>query len=325
MKKIFKKVIATVAAFAFAAAGLVAAPKTAKAATPTGDTIVVAGKYQGWNNSDTANILTKQTDGKYKGTITIPAGTTDTDLQLLVTSGEWDKADAKLDDAGAAALSQNTVGLTGDAGTLELVYDPATLVLTVTGTVRAQVVLDEEFNIFGDLPGLNWSGAITDGVMTKNTATGLYEFKVTATEAKKYSFKILQDCDSKGWNYAYGENGKLTGMDNGSVTVDVDNSEVVITIDPATLEVKVTVTAPSTPAGGDETPAGGETTPAGGNTNTPAGGETTPAGGNTNTPAGGNSGNVNAGDSMAVAAAVIAVVVACGIVAVSFKKRRQDA
>ena len=32
MKKIFKKVIATVAAFAFVAAGLVAAPKTAKAA-----------------------------------------------------------------------------------------------------------------------------------------------------------------------------------------------------------------------------------------------------------------------------------------------------
>ena len=35
MKKIFKKVIATVAAFAFAAAGLVAAPKTAKAAETT--------------------------------------------------------------------------------------------------------------------------------------------------------------------------------------------------------------------------------------------------------------------------------------------------
>ena len=145
--------------------------------------------------------------------------------------------------------------------------------------------------------------------MTKN-AEGLYEYKVTAPTAKKYQFKILQDCDGYGWANAYGENGKLTGIDNGSVTVDVDNSEVVITIDPATLEVKVTVTAPSTPAGGDETPAGGETTPAGGNTNTPAGG---------------NSGNVNAGDSMAVAAAVIAVVAACGIVAVSFKKRRQDA
>lgn len=129
--------------------------------------------------------------------------------------------------------------------------------------------------------------------MTKN-AEGLYEYKVTAPTAKKYQFKILQDCDGYGWANAYGENGKLTGIDNGSVTVDVDNSEVVITIDPATLEVKVTVTAPSTPAGGDETPAGG------------------------------NSGNVNAGDSMAVAAAVIAVV-ACGIVAVSFKKRRQDA
>lgn len=35
MKKIFKKVIATVAAFAFAAAGLVAAPNTAKAAGTT--------------------------------------------------------------------------------------------------------------------------------------------------------------------------------------------------------------------------------------------------------------------------------------------------
>lgn len=35
MKKILKKVIATVAAFAFAAAGLVVAPKTAKAAGTT--------------------------------------------------------------------------------------------------------------------------------------------------------------------------------------------------------------------------------------------------------------------------------------------------
>ena len=35
MKKILKRVIATVAAFAFAAAGLVVAPKTAKAAETT--------------------------------------------------------------------------------------------------------------------------------------------------------------------------------------------------------------------------------------------------------------------------------------------------
>lgn len=58
MKKIFKKVVATVAALAFAVAGLVVAPKTAKAAVePTGNTIVVAGKYQGWVNDDATNVL----------------------------------------------------------------------------------------------------------------------------------------------------------------------------------------------------------------------------------------------------------------------------
>ena len=323
MKKIFKKVVATVAALAFAVAGLVVAPKTAKAAVPTGDKIFVAGEYQGWNENDTTNFLTKQADGTYEGTITIPEGVTKTDLQLLVTSGSWDKADAKLDNENADVLNQNNIGLTGAAGTLELVYNPTTLVLTVEGSVRKQITLDEEFNIFGDLPGLNFSGDIADGVMTKN-AEGLYEYKVTAPKAGKYQFKILQDCDGYGWTNAYGENGKLTGMDNGSVTVDVANSEVVITIDPATKDVKVTVTAPSTPAAGEETTpaAGEETTPAAGDKTPAAGEETTPAAGNTEKP---SDGNVNAGDSMAVAAAVIAVVAACGIVLVSFKKRRQDA
>lgn len=92
----------------------------------------------------------------------------------------------------------------------------------------------------------------------------------------------------------------------------------------------VTPVVDNTPAGGDNKPAGGDNKPAGGDNkpaggdNTPAGGDNTPAGGNT-TPAGGNNGNVNAGDSMAVATAIIAAVAACGIVVVSFKKRRQDA
>lgn len=332
MKKIFKKVVATVAALAFAVAGLVVAPKTAKAVEPTGDTIVVAGKYQGWVNDDTTNVLTKQGDGTYKGIISIPEGMTSTDLQLLVTPGDWAKADAKLDNENAPTLDQNNIGLTGDAGRLELVYNPTTLVLTVTGDVKAQITLDEEYNIFGDLPGLNDSGDIADGVMTEN-AEGLYEYKVTVPKAKKYRFKIVQDCDGYPWINMYGENGKLTGMNNGSVTVDVDNSEVVITIDPATKDVKVKVTPLSTPAAGedtttaageDTTPAAGEdtTTAAGENTTTAAGEKTTPAAGNTEKP---SDGNVNAGDSMAVAAAVIAAVAACGIVAVSFKKRRQDA
>ena len=41
MNKIFKKVIATVAAFAFAVAGLVVAPKTAKAAETEKEFVVV--------------------------------------------------------------------------------------------------------------------------------------------------------------------------------------------------------------------------------------------------------------------------------------------
>lgn len=240
---------------------------------------------------------------------------------MLVTPGSWDKAEAKLDDASADAKEQNNIGLTGKAGTLELVYNPTTLVLTVTGSVRAQITLDEEFNIFGSVPGLNWSGNIADGVMTKNADTGLYEYKITSVKAGKFEYKILQDCDDKGWTYAYGESGEL-GAGNAQLVVDVDNSEVLFTIDPATLEVKVTVTAPSTPAGDDETPAAGDETPAAGDETPAAGEDTTPADGNTENP---SDGNVNAGDSMAVAAAVIAVVAACGIVVVSFKKRRQDA
>ena len=247
MRKLTKKIIVAVLSLAMVM-GVMSIPTLAVA--PTGDTILVAGKYQNWKNdgTDTTNVLTKQTDGTYSGTITIPADLESTDLQLLVTPGAWDKADVKLDNADAEVTQQPTIGLTGAAGTLSLVYDPDTLVLTVTGSVRKQIVLDEEFNIFGDLPGLNSSGAIADGVMVKNTTTGLYEYKITTgTVAKKYWFKILQDCDAYGWSYAYGENGKLTGFDNGSVTVEVADSEVFITIDPETKEVVVKVTAPEEP------------------------------------------------------------------------------
>lgn len=344
MRKLTKKIIVAVLSLAMVI-GVMAIPTFA--VVPTGDTIVVAGEYQGWNNADTANVLTKQADGTYSGTITIPADLESTDLQLLVTSGAWDKADAKLDNADADVTNQPIVGLTGEAGTLSLVYDPDTLVLTVTGSVRKQIVLDEEFNIFGDLPGLNSSGAITDGVMVKNTTTGLYEYKITTgTVAKKYWFKILQDCDAYGWSYAYGENGKLTGMNNGSVTVAVADSEVFITIDPETKEVVVKVTAPEEPTTEEptteepttEAPSKGEepttVAPTKGDeptTAAPTNGEepTTVESTSANTPSAGEndpgSNNPGAGESSVVIFAVLAAVAVLGGAIVFVKKRSQEA
>ena len=339
MRKLTKKIIVAVLSLAMVM-GVMSIPTFA--ATPTGDTIVVAGKYQNWNQNDTSNVLTKQTDGTYSGTITIPADLESTDLQLLVTPGSWDKADVKLDNADAETTNQPTVGLTGAAGTLSLVYDPTTLVLTVTGSVRKQIVLDEEFNIFGDLPGLNSSGQITDGVMVKNTTTGLYEYKITTGTVKKtYWFKILQDCDAYGWSYAYGENGKLSGFDNGSVAVAVAGSEVLITIDPQTNAVTVTVTPPAeeptTVADEPTTAADEPTTPADEPTTvadepTTAAGEPTTAADNggageaeSTTGEGGSSTDVGASDSSVVIFAVLAAVAVLGAAIVFVKKKSQEA
>lgn len=82
MKKIFKKVIATVAAFAFAAAGLVVAPKTAKAAGTTVKVYVelTSGKtadyYKGNVWGGTASVATATTAAKPTdwGTGTLPVG-----------------------------------------------------------------------------------------------------------------------------------------------------------------------------------------------------------------------------------------------------------
>ena len=356
MKKIFKKVIATVAAFAFAAAGLVAAPKTAKAAGTTVKVYVelpsgkTADYYKGNVWGGTASVANTATAAKPTGwgAGTLPVGDAVTEggknyavftinnadeVQGFQVVGYTDGADnaeyqelawnseVVAQSNGKAYFDLTSKKLFKDAAmTQEIAPLPVSDVLSVVGTIT-----DTGF----DLPGK---------AMTKNGDTYTITFKNVA--AGSYTYKFLQSAAEYSWKYQIGKDNSF-GDNTANFELVLDKaSDVTFTVEVtdvtggAGLDAKqitaveyagptVTPVVDNTPAGGDNTPAGGDNTPAGGD-NTPAGGDNTPAGGNT-TPAGGNNGNVNAGDSMAVATAIIAVVAACGIVVVSFKKRRQDA
>lgn len=358
MKKIFKKVIATVAAFAFAAAGLVVAPKTAKAAGTTVKVYVelTSGKtadyYKGNVWGGTASVATATTAAKPTdwGTGTLPVGDAVTEggknyavftinnadevqgFQVVgyadgtavaeYQEGAWN-SEVVAQSNGKAYFDLTSKKLFKDAAmTQEIAPLPVTDVLSVVGTI-----IDKN-NGF-DLPGKT---------MTKNGDTYTITFQNVA--AGNYIYKFLQSAAEYSWKYQIGKDNSFgDNTANFELVLDeVSNVTFTVKVTDVTggagLDAKqitaveyagptVTPVNNNTPAGGDNTPAGGDNTPAGGD-NTPAGGNTTPAGGNT-TPAGGNNGNVNAGDSMAVATAIIAAVAACGIVVVSFKKRRQDA
>ena len=356
MKKILKRVIATVAAFAFAAAGLVVAPKTAKAAGTTVKVYVelTSGKtaeyYKGNVWGGTASVATAATAAKPTdwGTGTLPVGDAVTEggkNYAVFTINNADEVQGfqvvGYDDGAANAeyqeLAWNSEVVAQSNGksyfdltskklfkdaamTQEIAPLPVTDVLSVVGTIT-----DTGF----DLPGK---------AMTKNGDTYTITFKNVA--AGSYTYKFLQSSAEYSWKYQIGKDNSF-GDNTADFELVLDEvSDVTFTVKVtdvtggAGLDAKqitaveyagptVTPVNNTTPGGGDNTPAGGDNTPAGGD-NTPAGGDNTPAGGNT-TPAGGNNGNVNAGDSMAVATAIIAAVAACGIVVVSFKKRRQDA
>lgn len=356
MKKILKRVIATVAAFAFAAAGLVVAPKTAKAAGTTVKVYVelTSGKtaeyYKGNVWGGTASVATAATAAKPTdwGTGTLPVGDAVTEggknyavftinnadevLGFQVVGYGDGAANAEYQELawnsevvaqsnGKAYFDLTSKKLFKDAAMIqEIAPLPVTDVLSVVGTIT-----DTGF----DLPGK---------AMTKNGDTYTITFKNVA--AGSYTYKFLQSSAEYSWKYQIGKDNSFgDNTANFELVLDeVSNVTFTVKVTDVTggagLDAKqitaveyagptVTPVNNTTPGGGDNTPAGGDNTPAGGD-NTPAGGDNTPAGGNT-TPAGGNNGNVNAGDSMAVATAIIAAVAACGIVVVSFKKRRQDA
>lgn len=363
MKKIFKKVIATVAAFAFAAAGLVAAPNTAKAAGTTVKVYVelpsdkTADYYKGNIWGGTASVANATTaakptgwgagtlpvgdavteDGKNYAVFTINnadeaqgfqvVGYTDGADKAEYQEGAWN-SEVVAQSNGKAYFNLTSKKLFKDAAmTQEIAPLPVTDVLSVVGTIT-----DTGF----DLPGKT---------MTKNGDTYTITFQNVA--AGNYIYKFLQSAAEYSWKYQIGKDNSF-GDNTANFELVLDKaSDVTFTVKVtdvtggAGLDAKqitaveyagptVTPVVDNTPAGGDNKPAGGDNKPAGGDNkpaggdNTPAGGDNTPAGGNT-TPAGGNNGNVNAGDSMAVATAIIAAVAACGIVVVSFKKRRQDA
>ena len=355
MKKIFKKVIATVAAFAFAAAGLVAAPKTAKAAGTTVKVYVelpsakTAGYYKGNVWGGTASVANTATAAKPTGwgAGTLPVGDAVTEggknyavftinnadeVQGFQVVGYTDGADnaeyqelawnseVVAQSNGKAYFNLTSKKLFKDAAmTQEIAPLPVSDVLSIVGFT------DTTF----PLPGK---------IMTKNDDTYTITFQNVAADT--YEYKFLQSAAEYSWKYQIGKdnsfgdntaNFKLTldEVSNVTFTVKVTSVKGGTGLDAKQITAveyagpAVTPVNNTTPGGGDNTPAGGDNTPAGGD-NTPAGGDNTPAGGNT-TPAGGNNGNVNAGDSMAVATAIIAAVAACGIVVVSFKKRRQDA
>lgn len=335
MKKILKRVIATVAAFAFVAAGLVVAPKTAKAAGKTVKVYVelpsdkTAAYYKGNVWGGTASVATATTAAKpigWKDPVNkLPVGDAVTedgknyavftinnaeDVQGFQVVGYTDGADnaeyqelawnseVVAQSNGKAYFDLTSKKLFKDAAmTQEIAPLPVTDVLSVVGTIT-----DTGF----DLPGKT---------MTKNDDTYTITFKNVA--AGSYTYKFLQSAAEYSWKYQIGKDNSF-----GDNTADFEL--VLDEVSDVTFTVKVTDVTGG--AGLDAKQitaveyAGPTVTPV--VDNKPAE-DNKPA--DNNKPAGGNNGNVSAGDSMAVATAIIAAAAACGIVVVSFKKRRQDA
>ena len=330
MKKILKRVIATVAAFAFAAAGLVVAPKTAKAAGTTVKVYVelTSGKtaeyYKGNVWGGTASVATAATAAKPTkwGTGTLPVGDAVTEggknyavftinnadeVQGFQVVGYADgtavaeyqedawNSEVVAQSNGKAYFDLTSKKLFKDAAmTQEIAPLPVTDVLSVVGTIT-----DTGF----DLPGK---------AMTKNGDTYTITFKNVA--AGSYTYKFLQSSAEYSWKYQIGKDNSF-GDNTANFELVLDEvSDVTFTVkvtDVTGLDAKqitaVEYAGPTVTPVKDNKPA---------EDNKPA---------DDNKPAGGNNGNVSAGDSMAVATAIIAAAAACGIVVVSFKKRRQDA
>ena len=417
MKKIFKKVIATVAAFAFAAAGLVAAPKTAKATETEKELIVVLSdatdidnvyldvdkksddftftssaastEAMGWgramytftkssSNPRVYSIKISSDDitGKYcnfqiiavKGTNEMKASfkyypQNHADMFnaggkiyfSMDTTATWVEVAPSSTDPLAITAEEviekiNAIGTVKFPESVEAVNKAKTAIDSFTGNeaditnmdvytaaVAKLAELKEaskgKVTIFvkdeaewgkvgvhawsGSTPFSTWPGKIATAVDGYN---GWYAVEFDLTEVPA-NIKLTNGVSGGK------ETNELANLVKGTywVTVDADNKATLSTEAPEKAPTSIVTPGDgdNTTPGGDNKPAGGDNKPAGGD-NTPAGGDNTPAGGNT-TPAGGNNGNVNAGDSMAVATAIIAAVAACGIVVVSFKKRRQDA
>lgn len=56
------------------------------ASTPIADTVYIAGSFQGWNPASAPHALTRQLDGTYQITLSLPSGTP---IQFKFTRGSW--------------------------------------------------------------------------------------------------------------------------------------------------------------------------------------------------------------------------------------------
>lgn len=225
---------------------------------PPLDGYTVAGGFNNWNNNDADTLLTLQDDGTYEGTVTIPAGLASTDLQIITAPGSWTKADVKLDNADAEVTNQPVVALNGEAGTLTIVYDPTTQILTVTGDIRTTLVIEEVFSLVGEEAligaGLNWNAADTTHVLTETGAdTGIYKITLerVAARAAAYEFMILQDAANYEWNY------KIVNdeyeIDNGNMAVLVSEiSDITFTVTVGTDATTVAVEVVKSPLGAED-------------------------------------------------------------------------
>lgn len=63
---------------------------TAPSNTPAGDSVFIAGDFQGWNPRNPAYALTKQLDGRWTITLPLPAGSP---IQFKFTRGGWDRVE----------------------------------------------------------------------------------------------------------------------------------------------------------------------------------------------------------------------------------------
>jgi pullulanase len=75
----------------------------APTSTPAGDTVFVAGDFQGWNPQSPAHALSKQPDGRWTITLDLPAGTP---IQFKFTRGGWGRVEKS---AAGAEIANRTL------------------------------------------------------------------------------------------------------------------------------------------------------------------------------------------------------------------------
>lgn len=193
---------------------------------------LLMGRGSNWNEGDKKNNMTSTDGVNYtlvKEDVYLEQG--GSYMYKVVQNHSWDNdsygEDGKTDGSNAYLNISET-------GKYKLTFsfnsDTKKPTVTAVKTSDADVTIHDMYSVIGTING-NWDN---DTEMTKGD-DGIFTATIANVNAGSYEFKVRVDKD---WTFSYPSS-------NYQLTVDSDGSTVTFTYNPATYEVKATVTPPT--------------------------------------------------------------------------------